>query len=150
MLARTCSVRRSDGSPCRATPLRDSNYCLMHDPDHHQEMQEARRLGGLRRKREVTVTGAYDLSGLDTVAGLRRLLDIAVHDALGLENSIARVRAIGYLVGIGGKLLQEGELEERMTALEASVQGQKVPGESVFDVEQDTADFSDQEETTDD
>ena len=40
----------------------------MHSPEHAKEVQEARRLGGLRRKREVTLSGAYDFEGLGTVA----------------------------------------------------------------------------------
>ena len=81
-------------------------------------MAEARRLGGLRRRREVAVAGAYDFDGLETVAGLRRLLVIAALDTLGLENSIARARTLVYLVGVAGKLLETGELEERLAYLE--------------------------------
>ena len=50
-------------------------------------MAEAGRLGGLRRRREKTVTAAYDLEGLATLDQIRRLLEIAVMDTLGLENS---------------------------------------------------------------
>ena len=75
-----------------AKPGRDSDYCLMQSPEHAEEMAEARRLGGLRRRREVAVSGAYELNGLETVADLRRLLLIAALDALGLENSIVRSR----------------------------------------------------------
>ena len=65
-----------------------------------------------------------------------RLLVIASLDTLGLENSIARARTLGYLVGVAGKLLETGELEERLvlSALEAA-HGQKTLPESVFDAE---------------
>ena len=97
----------------------------MHSPEYAEEIAEARRLGGLRRRREVAVAGAYEFNGLETVADLRRLLQIAALDTLGLENSIARARTLGYLVGVAGKLLETGELEQRLAALEAAVQGQK-------------------------
>ena len=66
---------------------------------------------------------------------LRRLLVIASLDTLGLENSIARSRALGYLVGVAGKLLEIGEFEQRLTTLEAAMRGQKTLPESVFDIE---------------
>jgi hypothetical protein len=55
---------------------------------------EAQRLGGLRRKRERTVATAYDLAGLDDIGAVRRVLEIAVLDTLGLENSVARSRVL--------------------------------------------------------
>ena len=55
----------------------------MHSAEHAQEMAEARRLGGLRRWREVAVSGAYDFIGLQSVADIRRLLEVAVLDPLG-------------------------------------------------------------------
>ncbi len=114
----------------------------MHSPEHAEEMAEARRLGGLRRRREVAVAGAYEFNGLVAVADLRRLLEIAALDTLGLENSIARSRTLGYLVGVAAKLLEVGELEERLAYLEAAVQGQKALAEPVFDAEFTRGDFS--------
>jgi hypothetical protein len=69
---------------------RDRPYCFAHDPERAADAAEARRLGGLRRRKEGTIAVAYDLPGLDTVVGIRRLLDIVVTDGVGLENGIAR------------------------------------------------------------
>jgi len=91
----------------------------MHDPAHAAEMQEARRLGGLRRRKEKVTSGAYDFEGLNDVRQVRRLLEIAALDALGLENSIARSRTLAYLAQVSVKLLEVGELEERVRALES-------------------------------
>ena len=118
MAARACSARKDDGSPCGSPPLRDGDFCLMHDPEHAEEMQEARRLGGLRRRKEKVTSGAYDFEGLNDVRQVRRLLEIAALDALGLENSIARSRTLAYLAQVSIKLLEVGELEERVRALE--------------------------------
>ena len=107
----------------------------MHSPEYAEEIAEARRLGGLRRRREVAVSGAYEFNGLETVADLRRLLLIAALDALGLENSIARSRTLGYLVGVAGKLLEIGEFEQRLTTLEGAMRGQNTLPEPVFDIE---------------
>ena len=62
----------------------------MHAPEHAQDVAEARRLGGLRRRREVTVASAYDLNGINNAADVMRLLEIAAFDTLGLESSVAR------------------------------------------------------------
>lgn len=121
MAARSCKQPKDDGQPCRAPPLQDGDFCLFHSPDHAQEMAEARRLGGLRRRKEKTVAGAYDIEGLDDVPKIRRLLEIAVMDTLSLENSIARSRTLAYLAQIALKTLEVGELEERLTRLEKAV-----------------------------
>jgi hypothetical protein len=77
--------------------LQDGEFCFMHSPDHAEEVAEARRLGGLRRRREKTVAGAFEFQGLASVGQIRRLVEIAVLDTLGLENSIARARTLAYL-----------------------------------------------------
>jgi hypothetical protein len=109
-----------DGRLCRAGPQRDRPYCFAHDPERAAEAAEARRLGGLRRRKEGTITVAYELPGLDTVAGIRRLLEIVVTDGLGLENSIARLRALISTAVAATNLLKVGELEDRVAALEAA------------------------------
>ena len=53
--------------PCKASPLRGEKYCFWHHPDHQGEAEQARKLGGQRRKREGALQGAYDLEGLDSV-----------------------------------------------------------------------------------
>lgn len=121
MASRTCKAKTEGGQPCRAPPLSDVDFCLMHDPEHAEEMKEARRLGGLRRRREKAVSGAYDIEELENVGQVRRLLVIAVMDTLGLENSIARSRALAYLSQVALKMLEVGEFEERLKALELTV-----------------------------
>jgi hypothetical protein len=118
---RVCKATKDDGSPCEAAPLTDGEYCFFHSPEHAKEVAEAGRLGGLRRRREKTVAAAYDLDGLGSLEQIRRLLEIAVMDTLGLENSIARSRALAYLAQVALKSLEVGEFQERLQALEAAV-----------------------------
>ena len=119
MVVRTCKTLKEDGSRCQAAPLLDGDFCLMHSPEHAEEVQEARRLGGLRRRKEKITSDAYDFEGLSDVGQVRRLLEIAALDALGLENSIARSRTLAYLAQVSVKLLEVGELEDRVRALES-------------------------------
>ena len=117
MVGRACTFEPSGGRPCRARPLRDEPYCFWHSPDHTQEAAEARRLGGLRRRREKTITSVYELEGLGSVDGIRRVLDIAVADALALENSIARSRVLISAAIAAVKLLEVAENETREALL---------------------------------
>jgi hypothetical protein len=116
-VGRVCTFEPSGGRPCRARPLRDEPYCFWHSPDHAEEAAEARRLGGLRRRREKTITSVYELEGLGSVEGIRRVLDIAVADALALENSIARSRVLIAAAMAAAKLLEVAENETREALL---------------------------------
>jgi len=118
---RACKGLKEDGSRCQAPPLLDGDFCLMHSPEHAEEMAEARRLGGLRRRREKAVSGAYDFEGLGDVGQIQRLLEIAVLDTLALENSVARSRTLAYLAQVALKALEVGEFDERLDALERLV-----------------------------
>jgi hypothetical protein len=124
---RTCKGRNDKGDACRAAPLRESDYCVFHDPEHAEAMQEARRLGGLRRRREGTVGAAYDFEGLSTIGDIRRLVEVAAFDTLGQENSIARSRALAYLAQVAAMLLEKGELTDRLEAVEGAIGSRFLP-----------------------
>lgn len=128
---RHCQAR-IDAAPCRAAPLTDAPYCFWHSLEHAAEAAEARRLGGLRRRREHTLAGAYDLDGLSSIAAIRRLVEVAALDTLGLENSIARARTLACLAAVALRLLEAGQAEQRLGALEAAVYGQPQPGPPVL------------------
>ena len=121
MVGRHCTATMPGGRSCEAAPLVDGKFCYLHDPAKATEAAEARRLGGLRRRREKTITVAYDLQGLDTFAGIRRVLDIAVTDALGLENSIGRARVLISAAMAAAKLVEPGEHEAMLTSLGLAV-----------------------------
>ena len=121
LIRRRCAYAKANGQPCQMAPLYDRPYCFSHDPERAEEAAEARRLGGLRRRKEGTIAVAYDLPGLDSVAGIRRLLDIVVTDGVGLENGIARLRVLISTAAAATSLLKVGEFEERLTALESVV-----------------------------
>jgi hypothetical protein len=119
---RSCQARTQSGGECRQPPLRDGDFCFWHSPEHTEEAAAARKLGGQRRRRESTLAGAYDVGPFDTVGGIRRVLEIVTFDGLGMENSVPRGRLLIAAVQALTKLLEVGELEQRVTDLEVAVQ----------------------------
>jgi hypothetical protein len=120
---RRCTFDLSDGRQCRAAPLREGTFCFLHDPERAEDAADARRLGGLRRRREGTVGVVYDLMPLDRVDGIRRLLDIVVADGLGLDNGIGRLRVLIAAATAALKVVEAGEFEARLEALEVAHSG---------------------------
>ena len=58
-------------------------------------------------------------TGLATIGDIRRIIEIATLDALGLENSVARSRLLIQAALAAARLLEDGELEARLARLEA-------------------------------
>ena len=118
-----CAHLQPDGRPCRAYPVMDSRFCFWHEPAKAGDLADAQRLGGARRKRERTLAVAFDFTGLGSMESIRRLLEIAATDTLGLDTSIAKIRALISVAVASAKLLETGELAERLAALEAVHRG---------------------------
>lgn len=120
---RWCEGLASSGEPCRAAPLQDGRFCFMHDPERAAEAEEARKLGGLRRRREGTIGAAYELGSLETSDGIRRVLDIVVTDGLGLENGVNRLRVLISAAATATRLLAVADMDTRIQVLEGVVLG---------------------------
>src|SRR5437867_10886328 len=133
VMRRRCKASRADGEQCGMAPMGDSEFCWAHDPANAEAAAEARRLGGMRHKREGTVAGAHQFEGLGNVQDIRRLIQIAVLDTLGMENSIQRSRTLAYLAQTALKSLEVGEVQERLGVLEESVLGRRVWHFPLFD-----------------
>ena len=128
MLGRACSYLMPNGRPCRATPLRDEPFCFWHAPETAEDAAEARRLGGLHRRKKRTVSAIYGFGGLRTTDDQLALLETTVIETMALENSIARNRAVANMVSIAAKLVETGELEERIEALELATASSRRDG----------------------
>ena len=121
MVNRGCSFEMPDGLACRAPALRGKTICYWHDPDKAEEAAESRRIGGLHRRKARSVATIYDFSGLRTIESAQRLLETAAIETLALENSIARNRALISAAAGAGKLIEAGDLADRLSAVEAAV-----------------------------
>ena len=120
MVGSSCTHVMPSGRLCRATPLRDEPFCFWHSPETAEEAADARRLGGLHRRKRKTVGAAFGFRGLRTIEDNQALLETATIETLALENSIARNRALATYASIGAKLIEVGDLEERLAVLEAA------------------------------
>jgi len=109
---RACTGLTKAGERCGAPPVHDGEFCFWHSPEHVEEAAAARKLGGQRRRRESTLAGAFEIGPLDTVTGIRRILEIVTFDALGMENTVGRGRLLIAAMQAATRLLETGELEE--------------------------------------
>jgi hypothetical protein len=96
----TCTFSKASGDQRRARPMRDNALCFCHDPEFATKAAEARRHGGLRRRREETLLGAYDVEGVESVAQIRRVIDIVIFDPLR-AGELRRPRTAPHRSGTG-------------------------------------------------
>lgn len=134
MLGRACSYLMATGRLCRATPLRDEPFCFWHAPETADEAAEARRLGGLHRRKKKTVGAIFGFRGLRTIEDNQALLETAAVETLAIENSISRNRALASFAAVGAKLIEVGDHEERLAALEAAMRQTAEPADDGFDI----------------
>jgi hypothetical protein len=125
MVARSCAETKADGRLCRANALRDQPFCFWHSAETADELADARRTGGLHRRKKRTVATVYGFSGLRTIEDHQDLLETITIETLALENSLARNGTLNRMLQTGAKLLELGDLTTRLAAIEAVLAGQK-------------------------
>jgi hypothetical protein len=129
MVGRACTYQMPEGRACRATPLREEPFCFWHAAGTADELAEARRMGGLHRRKKKTVATIYGFGGLRSIEDNQALLETIAVETLALENSIARNRALTAIVTAGAKLIELGDLAARVTAVEAALSPRGQSGE---------------------
>ena len=123
MTTKKCQAITQNGTPCQAYAVAGSDYCFHHDPARAKQRQEARSKGGhARHGRHIGPVGHSDPVALDTMADVATLLNHVINDTLQLENSLQRARTIGYLAGLILKALEMSTLEQRVAAVEHTLE----------------------------
>jgi hypothetical protein len=136
MVGGACSFEMPDGRACRAAPLRGESFCFWHSPDTADDLAEARRMGGLHRRKKRTVATIYGFGGLRSIEDHQALLETVVIETMTLENSIARNSAVTRMIATGAKLIELGDLAGRIAAIEATLgQRRQSDEDSVFPAE---------------
>jgi hypothetical protein len=120
---RTCSGIRADGGRCQAQPMRNSEWCLNHDPDRVEANRRRSSKGGERggRGRPVSELGALR----DENAAIRkRLLDgelLPGVASVAIQSLNVDIRAVATTL----RAKEQEELEARLEELEAAIAHQK-------------------------
>ena len=88
----------------------------------------------LHRRKKKAVASIDDFRGLRAIEDNQALLETAAIETLAIDNSIGRNRALAGMAATGAKLIELGDLTERVAALEAAAK-QSVPPRDPFDDE---------------
>jgi hypothetical protein len=120
---RTCSGIRADGGRCRAQPMRNSEYCLNHDPSRAEENRRRSSRGGKRGGRGRPTAELKRLQGcFEELAEQVREGEIARADAAVMGQLLNGARAcIRDLLAAR----DQEELTERLEAIEAALAQRK-------------------------
>lgn len=113
-----CKAKRSDGAPCGMKPQAGSRYCFNHDPAQARKRAEARKHGGEARHVPHFGNTAIIPKKIKSLDDATKILDYALAEILGHDNSLLRVRALIALFEGFAKSIEIGELEARIAALE--------------------------------
>jgi len=120
---RSCRALNQSGQPCRQAPQTDGEFCFWHDPTNEKEVVEARRMGGLNRRREQTLATVYELEGLGTLDDILRAYELALMQNLALDNSVARNRAIADVATAAGRLYRDNEMARQVEQIKSVIEG---------------------------
>jgi len=120
---RSCRALNQSGLPCRQPPQLDSDFCFWHDPANEKEVAEARRMGGINRRREQTLATVYELEGLGTLEDILRAYELAFMQSLSLDNSVARNRAIADVATAAARLYRDNEMARQIEQIKSVIEG---------------------------
>ena len=122
-----CKALTRAGARCQAYAIKGSVFCYWHDPAQAKARTAARAKGGhARHGRKIGSTGRRGGVRITCAADTLPVVADAINDLLGLEVSISRSRAIGYLAGVVCNVYETTDLTERIEGLErAQAEGRK-------------------------
>src|SRR3712207_2525460 len=118
-----CSGIRADGGRCRAQAMRNSQWCINHDPDQAEVRKQRASKGGKRGGRGRPVVMASEVA--------EQVQDLS-DKVLAGELSRADAAVCGQLLNVklralevGRKLREAEDLEQRLDELEALIGARK-------------------------
>ena len=101
MSTQCSSVKRSDNKRCLCNTIMNSEYCFFHDPAMARQRAEARKSGGYNRCVHKRIPQHH--RDVKSVNDINKILESSINEALALEPSHSRLKAIGYLCQIALK-----------------------------------------------
>jgi hypothetical protein len=101
--------------------MHDDDFYFWHSPNHAEDAAQTRKLGGMRPKREGTYR-APTTSRASPPSPTSSVCSKSPSWTLSASTTrIARVRALIAASLAAAELLEVGEMEERLTAMEAAI-----------------------------
>ena len=123
MSTNRCKAVTADGTPCRAQRVHGAEYCFFHDPQRAEDRAAAQQAGG-RKGRAAVLPAETPRRPVETAADVIALLGETIHQVRtgALDPRVGN--CVGYLSGTILKAIQQGDMEERLKALETAMAGQ--------------------------
>jgi hypothetical protein len=116
-----CGAQTKRGVPCRSFALPNGQFCLSHDPDRQGTVREARARGGAAASKLRALQGRR--AKLESPTALVRFTGKLIQDVLDQTTAVDVGRAVLYGISIQRQLVESGDLEKRLSALEARLEG---------------------------
>ena len=118
-----CKAKRANGRPCTAN-AGASGYCFAHDPALGRKRASARKLGGHNRRRSAN-DSPFPACDVQSAIGLAAFCEAVMRETWTLEAGVQRARTLGYLAQVQKGILEIGELETRVEAIEAALKSRE-------------------------
>jgi len=121
---RLCIAVRADGTPCKATVQRDSEYCFFHDPAKSLARKDAQTLGGLNTAPKwlvVAKEAGYEIA--DVVGIIQEVIDnlrAMPQEPQTANSMLAAVRILLDIYELKTLGLRADQLEEMLRGMQAS------------------------------
>ena len=113
-----CKAAKPDGSSCQAATIPGSDFCFFHDPAKAPERRAAQSLGGSQNKMKTLSDAVLDVQVRDC-EDVVRLLSETINQVRKGRIDPRVANAVGYLANVLIKAAEQGELEKRITEVEA-------------------------------
>ena len=115
-----CKGKLKNRKPCSAH-AGTSGYCWAHDPKLARKRAQAHKRGSRNSRHSVPASAFPEDADPTTALGLQKAIATVFLDTWKLENSVARSRALAYLASAQKSIIEVGELEARIEALEQAI-----------------------------
>ncbi len=99
-------------------PLQGTDRCFNHSPDRAQHRARSRKRGGRQRRTPLLFAPPTGPTPLRDIASVQAVLERVMSESLVQPNSYQRSRTIAALLTVAIRVLETGELEARLAALE--------------------------------
>lgn len=113
-----CKHINNVGQQCKAPALKADEFCYFHTQkaDIVRKRDKARKNGGLNRHRgEIKLDNTIQI---DNMADIKALLSLTLNELRANKINANNARCIGYLASILSIIIEKGDFEERLKAIE--------------------------------